>query len=322
MASNLSVLRWLAAGLGALVVVGAGVVGALFWHDIGRSYERIAGRSELVSLSQGDIEFVQGGAGMPVLVIHGSGGGFDQGELLAQAVLGARFRWIAPSRFGYLRSTFHSGATFEDQAHAYAGLLDHLGIDRVAVVALSHGGPSALHFAVLHPERVSSLTLLSSGVASSSDPAQAQANRQGDLLTSVFQHDLLYWTISTWLRPALLRLMGANDGVVQELAPASQQLVDDLIDFMNPVEPRSAGVVFDNRAAMPNERIAAIRAPTLIVHATDDSLQLFRNAEFAVAHIAGSRLLRFEKGGHLLVAVEQVAVRDAVRAFVRTHATR
>ena len=48
--------------------------------------------------------------------------------------------WIAPSRFGYL--------------------LDHLGIKKVAVVTLSHGGPSTLLLAVLHPERVSSLTLI------------------------------------------------------------------------------------------------------------------------------------------------------------------
>jgi 2-hydroxy-6-oxonona-2,4-dienedioate hydrolase len=67
-------------------------------------------------------------------------------------VLGEQFHWIAPSRFGYLRSTFHDGTTFDDQAHAYAYLLDRLGVKRVAVVALSQGGPSALLFAVLHPE--------------------------------------------------------------------------------------------------------------------------------------------------------------------------
>jgi pimeloyl-ACP methyl ester carboxylesterase len=62
-------------------------------------------------------------------------------------------------------------------------LLDHLGIETAAVAALSHGGPSALLLAVRHPERVSLLTLVSAGVASSDDPEQAQANRQGDLLT-------------------------------------------------------------------------------------------------------------------------------------------
>jgi DNA-directed RNA polymerase subunit N (RpoN/RPB10) len=45
-------------------------------------------------------------------------------------VLGDQFHWIASSRFGYLRSTFQEGATFDDQAHAYAYLLDQLGIKK------------------------------------------------------------------------------------------------------------------------------------------------------------------------------------------------
>ena len=194
-------------------------------------------------------------------MIHGSGGGYDQGELLAQAVLGDGFHWIAPSRFGYLRSTFHEGATFDDQAHAYACLLDHLGIEKVAVVALSHGGPSALLFAALHPERVSSLTLISCGVASSDAPDQAQANRRGDVLTTIFKHDLRYWAVTKLFRRRLMKLMGADDTVVAGLTPEQRELVDRVIDDMNPVSPRAAGVAFDNKAAMPNERIAAVRAP-------------------------------------------------------------
>ena len=143
-------------------------------------------------------------------MIHGSGGGFDQGELVARAVLDERFRWVAPSRFGYLRSTFRKGATFDEQAHAYACLLDHLDVERAAVVALSHGGASALLFAALHPERVSSLTLISCGVASSDAPDQAQANRRGDLLATIFRHDPLYWAISRMLKRQLMALMGAG----------------------------------------------------------------------------------------------------------------
>lgn len=35
---------------------------------------------------------------------------------MVRAVLEDGFHWIAPSRFGYLRSTFHAGATFDNQA--------------------------------------------------------------------------------------------------------------------------------------------------------------------------------------------------------------
>ncbi len=75
-------------------------------------------------------------------------------------------------------------------------------------------------------------------------------------------------------------------------------------------------MAFDHRAKMADERIAGIRAPTLVLHARDDGLQFYRNAEYAAAHIPGARLRSFERGGHLLIAVEQDAIRAAVHDFV------
>lgn len=313
----MSVPRWIALALFALVIVAM----VTYVQSIGRAYERVAGKSKLISSPEGSIEFTEGGSGPAVLVIHGSGGGYDQGELVAQAVIGERFHWIAPSRFGYLRSTFHEGATFDDQARVYAHLLDHLGVKKVAVVALSHGGPSALLFAVLYPERVASLTLISCGVASSADPNQSRANRMGNTLTKIFRYDPLYWGISTVLTKQIMKLMGASEEVIVDLTPDQLRLVGQVIEYMNPVAPRSAGVAFDNIAAMPNERITKIHAPTLIFHATDDTLQLYRNAEFAAANIPGARLNRFERGGHLLIAVEQATIRDDTQAFIRANAS-
>lgn len=305
-------LRWFALGLLASVLL----LAVVYVRDMRRAYERVRGKSKVVASPYGEIEYTDGGNGPAVLVIHGSGGGYDQGELMVQAVLGDQFHWIAPSRFGYLRSTFHQGATFDEQAHAYAHLLDQLGVKQVAVVALSHGGPSALLFAVLHPERVTSLTLISCGVAASAAQAQTQANQKGDLLTTIFKHDPLYWGISRLFRRQLMELMGANAAVIAGLTPEQRLLVDQVIDYMNPVSLRSAGAAFDNQAALPNERIAAIKTPTLIFHATDDSLQLFHNAEFAAATIPQARLMRFEKGGHLLMAVEQTTIRASLQQFI------
>jgi 2-hydroxy-6-oxonona-2,4-dienedioate hydrolase len=301
--------------IGVVIVIWFGV-------DAGRAYARITGNSEVVPSPLGDIEFKRGGKGIPVLVVHGSGGGYDQGELIATAILGDGFDWIAPSRFGYLRSTFHEGATFDNQAEAYAHLLDSLGLHKVAVLALSHGGPSALLFAVRYPERVSSLTLLSCGVASSSDASQTKANQKGDALTTIFKFEILYWVVRRFLRKRLMQLMGVSDRVITSLTTEQRALIDQVIDYMAPVSPRYAGVAFDNKAAMPSERVAAIRAPTLIVHAVDDSLQLFRNAEYAAANISGSRLLSFNRGGHLLFAVELATIQAEVRRFILTHAGR
>ena len=88
---------------------------------------------------------------------------------------------------------------------------------------------------------------------------------------------------------------------------------------MNPVSPRAAGAAFDNKAALPNERIAAVRAPTLIFHARDDTLQLFHNAEFAASTIPDAKLVSFERGGHLLIGVEQATIRGAMQRHIFDH---
>ena len=36
-----------------------------------------------------------------MLIVHGAGGGYDQGEYFAK-IIGGNYRWIAPSRFGFL----------------------------------------------------------------------------------------------------------------------------------------------------------------------------------------------------------------------------
>jgi pimeloyl-ACP methyl ester carboxylesterase len=189
----------------------------------------------------------------------------------------------------------------------------------VAVVALSHGGPSALLFALLYPERVSSLTLISAGVASSATEDQAEANQKGGMWTTITKYDPLYWGVAKLLRRQLMELMGASDAVIAGLTPEQRRLVDQVIDYMNPVSQRSPGVVFDNTAEMPNERIGSIQAPTLIFHARDDTLQLHHNGEFAASTIPGSRLVSFERGGHLLMIVEQATIRSDVHKHILDH---
>jgi len=312
-------LRSILRRIAMILILAVVLVSAVYFWDMNRADERINGKSTVIASPYGDIELTEGGSGPDVMVIHGSGGGYDQGELLARAVLGDQFHCITPSRFGYLRSTFHEGATFDDQAHAYAYLLDQLGIKKVAVVALSHGGPSALLFAVLYPQRVSSLTLISCGVAYSVAEDQVQANQKGDMLTTIYKYDPLYWSITKLFKRQFMELMGANDAVIAGLNPGQRELVDQIIDYMNPVSLRSAGVAFDNKATMPNERIAAIRAPTLIFHATDDTLQLYHNAQFAASTIPGARLVSFQRGGHLLMSVEQSTIRTVMQKHILDH---
>ena len=66
--------------------------------------------SKVIPSRFGDLEYAESGAGTPFLMVHGSGGGFDQGLFFARRFSEAGYRVIAPSRFGYLRSAFPSGS--------------------------------------------------------------------------------------------------------------------------------------------------------------------------------------------------------------------
>jgi len=78
----------------------------------------------------GPIEYQEAGQGVPLLVVHGSGGGHDQGMAFARPLARRGIRVIAMSRFGYLRTPMPADASVPAQADAHVCLLDALGMAR------------------------------------------------------------------------------------------------------------------------------------------------------------------------------------------------
>ena len=107
-----------------------------YHRDISIAKDRILEGSQVVKTAQGFIEFSTYGDGIPVLFIHGAGGGYDMGNFCIRRI-GGDFFWICPSRFGYLRTPIPPDSSFESQADAYAALLDTLHIEKAAVIGLS-----------------------------------------------------------------------------------------------------------------------------------------------------------------------------------------
>ncbi|MGZ6144360.1 MAG: alpha/beta fold hydrolase, partial [Myxococcales bacterium] len=138
--------RWVA--LGAVAGVAAGLLWMLaaYVRDMGAARRRVAAGSEIAATKCGPIEYAERGKGPALLVVHGAGGGFDQGLMIGEPYAARGYRIIAPSRFGYLRTPLPADASAEAQADAHACLLDALGVDRAAVIGVSAGGPSTIHF--------------------------------------------------------------------------------------------------------------------------------------------------------------------------------
>ena len=278
-----------------------------FLDDIAAADTRAAQGSTLIETRCGPIEYQEAGAGVPLLVVHGSGGGHDQGMAFAGRLATRGVRVIAMSRFGYLRTPMPADASAVTQADTHACLLDALGIERVGVLGYSAGAPSALQMAVGHPDRVNALILIvpiayRPPVPGATSPAMepwADA-----MLMSVLGSDFLAWSGLHLARDRMIEtLLATPPELLGTATPAERGRVNAMLDAILPVSRRAAGMREDTTVSRrpPRAPLEAILTPTLIVSARDDGYGTYASAKYTADRIAGSRFIGFEQGGHTLV---------------------
>ncbi len=275
---------------------------------------RLVADGTVLKTDHGEIEYAIRAEGDPVLLLHGAGGGYDQGLWLADLALGSGYNFVSVSRYGYLRSPIPKNASIKTQAALYRDLLDYLHIQKVIVVGGSAGGPSATQFANDYPERTSALILISA-VSQASAPGDKPAFYVG--IIHLIQHsDYAYWLVAKFMQPAILNLMGISAELYRNFTPVQKRMAQEMLYTMHPMTERYAGTVNDGtmiqREAESTENVSA---PTLILHARDDALVSYHHAERAHEAINGSRLVLFDTGGHgLLSQMDQV--RQEVNEFL------
>jgi pimeloyl-ACP methyl ester carboxylesterase len=306
--------EWAVIGAGA----GAAALGAETYRrarrDLGTARARLLAGSQIVETAAGPIEFTQGGEGQPVLVVHGAGGGYDQGQALAE-IAGDGWRWLAVSRFGYLRTPLPADASPEAQGEAHAALLDALKIDRAAVVAASAGGPSGLHFAIRHPERCRALVLVSAVTRPLTIRRSVRWVRR-----AFGRSDWAAWLITRIERRTQIGAGSVPGDLRRRLTDEDRLWLQGFVTAFNPASLRRAGIANDVAwlpafSPIPLDRVLA---PTLIVHAADDPLVPVANGRHAATGIRGARYVELPDGGHLLLGHQQEAA-AIVRAFLAPH---
>jgi pimeloyl-ACP methyl ester carboxylesterase len=249
----------------------------------------------------GAIEYAVQGEGVPVLVLHGAGGGFDFGLWSGRVFFEKNVKVISVSRYGYLRSPVPYHASIQNQAALYKALLDHLNITRVVVVGTSAGGPSAIRFANDYPANCSALILISA--VSMAEPVGSEEPVHIRIIHLIQQSDYSYWLFSRLGQPAILDLMGIPGDVYEQFTPEQQQLAQEMLDVMHPMTLRYTGTINDaemlSRENIPAENISC---PALIMHARDDALVRYTHALNAHEKIPHSRLILFDTGGHAMLS--------------------
>lgn len=314
-----------ALGAGALLAAAAPVY-ATYRAAMRRARARLAA-SRLAQTRGGPIEYAVAGKGPPVLFVHGAGGGFDQGLTFGADLAAAGFQVIAMSRFGYLRTPLPADASVAAQADAHAYLLDELEIPRAAILGGSAGAPSALQFALRHPERTTALVLaVPAAYAPRVDGRSALSVPAGTaaLFDTALRSDFLFWAASRLARATVVRaILGTPPELVEGATAEERQRVTRVIEEILPVSARRLGLLNDAAITSRLERyeLERIAAPTLVFSVADDLYGTYECARYTAEQIPNARFVGYPSGGHLWVGHQREAFAE-IAAFLAQATTR
>jgi pimeloyl-ACP methyl ester carboxylesterase len=306
-------------GLAGAAALGGGLAWSRFRADVAVARARVATGSRIVETRSGAMEYAVAGEGPPLLMVHGTGGGFDQGLRFGARLAAAGHTVIAPSRFGYLRSAMPADESSEAQADAFVDLLDALGIGRLPVVGGSAGALSATAFALRHPARCAALVAL---VPAMYAPGRSLAPPPGALTEFIIERglrsDLLFWLGLVTAEGAMTGALLATDpALVAAASPAEQARARAILWDILPVSDRAEGLLNDarlsgNPAPMP---LADIRVPTLAISLEDDRFDTIAAARHIAAEVPGAQLVTWPTGGHIWIG-HDADVAAAIEGFL------
>jgi pimeloyl-ACP methyl ester carboxylesterase len=313
----MKIQRSVVLGIPAVVLAGLILFAYFSYRDeLGAAQARVSSGSEVVESPCGPIEYALIGKGAPVLLVHGAGGGFDQGLEFGRPLAERGYTVIAMSRFGYLRTPLPADASPAAQADAHACLLDALKLPGAAILGGSAGAPSAIEFCLRHAQRCSAMVLL---VPAFFPPGAPQARAQPSFMLDVLLgSDFLFWLNMKLARDAVLERLFATP--VSDFENASREEQERILRILwgaLPLAARRKGLWNDlgTVASAPRYELERIAAPTLVVSIENDLFGIFPSSRAAAERIPGARFVSFPTGGHLWVG-RQKAVTSEVTKFL------
>jgi 2-hydroxy-6-oxonona-2,4-dienedioate hydrolase len=247
------------------------------------------------------IHYIEAGAGPTVILLHGLGGN-GQNWALNIAPLAAKFHVIALDQIGFGKSdkpliTYRIG-TYVDFLEQFR---EQLNIERASLVGVSMGGWISAAYTIAFPERIERLVLVDS--AGYAPPPKSDtrtlyglnpSTREGmkQIAAKIFYNKL--FTTDAVVDQALTHRLTAGDGYT----------INSLIESIIRGEE-----FLDNR-------VQAIKQPTLIVWGREDGLVLLAEGKRFKKEISNSTLLVFDQCGHVPNVEKPAEFNAAVLKFL------
>jgi pimeloyl-ACP methyl ester carboxylesterase len=257
----------------------------------------------------------------PILLIMGGASSMDWWEdgFCERLMAGCRFVIRYDHRDTGRSVSYQPGAapySLRDLAQDALSLLDALGLESAHLVGMSMGGWIGQLVALENPDRLASLTLIStSPTAGTSDPDLPEMSQE--LLALFAEED----TEPDWSdRAAVIDSIVegehpfAGSGPFNEAAirAIAARVFDRTTNLASSIT-NHAGIDSGDRW---RERLGELSVPTLVIHGREDPMYPYGNAVALAKEIPGAQLLALERVGH---EVPPRAVWDVVVPTILRH---
>ena len=234
------------------------------------------------------------GDGPPLVLLHGGMLTIELNFATLIPTLAATHTVIGVEMQGHGR-TAHTDRpiTYHNLASDVVALLDHLGIDRAAVLGHSMGGATALELAVSHPDRVTAIVPISASVRP--EGLHPDLNDPSTYETS----------------PIMPTAQDFADfsAAYQRLSPHPERFQE----FLNYL-----GTIDQDFQGWTDEQLAGISSPVLIVQG-DQDFTTVEHAGFMLDRIPGSTLAVLPATTHMQVTRRDTILLPILEQFFSTH---
>lgn len=188
-------------------------------------------------------------------------------------------------------------------------VVDRVGLDRFPLLGISQGGAVSIEYAARHPEKVSQLILIGGYAAGWRQFAKPEEMAQREAVLTLVQHG---WGEDNPVYRQLFSQTFYPDATGEEIAwfndyqkqTASPESALRFLDIFSHIDVR--------------DRLAAVQAPTLVIHSRGDQRVPMASGIELAATIPGATLVTLDSNSHVPLSREPAMARlvEAVQSFL------